>query len=267
LVEIGPFLEDIIPGLAVDNIRVSVKEISQGSLKEVMWAAIFIAFQKDLEQEVPPLVNEIFGTDIPHRYDTLVTVLFCLLLYYGADYLHRKATKLTETSRIKEQLDGLVEEVSQECHVSKDNIKHVLETRYTKTRINMLARAVIRVFTTSKNQNNSPMIIGDKRIEPRLIAEVPSNIKLLDDEFIATEEFSNVKINLHAQDMDRSRRGWAAVIPDVSPRRLRMDIYPPIRPEDIYTRPSIVGDILLLSRSIDGGRMEPYMFHLIRLRD
>jgi len=143
LIEIGPFLEEIIPGLAVDSIRVSVKEVYQGSLKEVLWAAIFIAFQKDLERDVPPLVNEIFDTDIPHRYDTLVTILFCLLLFYGADQIYQRVTKITEGSRIKAQLDGIVEEVSRECHVPAEKIKRTLEHRYAKNRFRLLTRSVI----------------------------------------------------------------------------------------------------------------------------
>jgi hypothetical protein len=56
LSEIGPFIEYIVPGLVVDAIHVSLKEVSQGNCS----AFIFLG-----------------------RYDTLITVLFCLLMYYG----------------------------------------------------------------------------------------------------------------------------------------------------------------------------------------
>jgi hypothetical protein len=230
LIELGPFLEDIIPGLLVDTVRVSVKEVSQGSLREVMWAALFISFQKDLELEVPPLVNELFGTHMSHKYDTVVTVLFYLLLFYGADQIYQRLTKSKSHSRIKAQFDGLVAEVSRECHVTEEKIKRTLEQRYTSTRFRLLAQSVVRVFTPSKRQNNATMIIGEKRIEPRLIEEIPGDIRLLEvDEPEETEQIENVKIELHAQDIDRAKRGWAAVLPDISPHRLRMEIYPPIK--------------------------------------
>jgi hypothetical protein len=186
---------------------------------------------------------------ISHKYDTLVTVLFCLFLFYGADQIYQRLTKSKSHSRIKVQFDGLVAEVSRECHVTEEKIKRTLEQRYTSTRFRLLAQSVVRVFTPSKRQNNATMIIGEKRIEPRLIEEIPSDIRLLEfDEPEETEQIENVKIELHAQDVDRAKRGWAAVLPDISPHRLRMEIYPPITPEDIYTKPEVQGDIILVSR-------------------
>jgi hypothetical protein len=79
------------------------------------------------------------------------------------------------------------------------------------------------------------------------------------------EPVENVRIELHAQDVDRAKAGWAAVIPEVSPNRLRMQIYPPLKPEDIYTKTEVIGDIILVSRQTESGNAEPYMFHLVRI--
>lgn len=77
----------------------------------------------------------------------------------------------------------------------------------------------------------------------------------------------DVDIELHAQDIDRSGGGWAAVIPQISTDRLRMKLYPSIRPEVIYTRTKIRGDVVVISRATEDGTMEVYLFHLVRLRD
>ena len=48
LLETGPILESLIPGLEISKITVSVEEISQRSpLNKIFWASIFITFQKD----------------------------------------------------------------------------------------------------------------------------------------------------------------------------------------------------------------------------
>jgi hypothetical protein len=83
LLDIGPVLEGFFPDLTVTT-RIYVREIAEGdSLKEVLWVALFVAFQGDLEKEMPPLVDHILGTHLSGRYNTVVTVLFCLLLFYG----------------------------------------------------------------------------------------------------------------------------------------------------------------------------------------
>ena len=97
---------------------------------------------------------------------------------------------------------------------------------------------------------------------------MPAEFELLDaEDSDATEQLEHVRIELHAQDIDRAKRGWAAIVPEISPNRLRMEIYPPLKPQDIYTKSQITGNIVLVSRRADNGEMEPYMFHLVRLRE
>lgn len=268
LLDIGPTLESLFPGLEV-NTKLYLKELSEGSLKEVIWAALFIAFQKDLEKEVPPFVDSLLGTEFAGKYDTLITVMFCLLLFYGADYIYRQVSKTPGNAVIKEKLDGVITDVSREFNLSETKVRDVLKERYDNPpRVKLLAKAVIRVFTPSKKQNNAEMTIGDWRIEPRLIAEVPSDAQILEAEDPdSTMPVENVRIELHAQDLDRAKVGWAAVIPELSENRLRMKIFPPIKPEDIYTKQEVYGDVVLVSRPVETGKMEPYMFHLVRLRE
>jgi hypothetical protein len=265
LLDIGPLLERLIPELEV-QVRVYVREVSQHSLREVLLTALFITYQKDLEKEVPDLVNKLFGADLSeHR--TITAILFMVLLYYGAEFVYKLVNKTTEHSRLRHELDGLAHEVAQKFNVTEDRVKQILEERYSsRPRINLLGKAALRVFAPSKRQNNSAMAIENRRIEPRIIEEVPSDARALEmDEPPDMEPVENVRIELHAQDVDRAKTGWAAIIPEVSPNRLRMQIYPPLKPEDIYTKTEVVGDVILVSRRNESGNMEPYMFHLVRV--
>jgi len=269
LLDIGSVLQGFFPELEV-NTRVYVQEIAEGtSLREVVLVAIFMAFQGDLEKEVPPLVDSLLGTHLSGKYNTVVTVLFLLLTFYGADFVFQRVNKMFAHSRIREQLDGLVTEVAKEFKTTEDKVRDVLSQRYNNsTRRKLLAKGAIRIFTPSKRQNNSALTIGDKRIEPILVSEIPSDAQILDAEETDTHApVENVKIELHAQDLDRAKAGWAGVIPELSQRRLRMELYPPIKPDDLYTKTSVRGDIILVSKRNRSGRIEPYMFHLVRTHD
>jgi hypothetical protein len=246
-----------------------VRKLSEGSFKEVVWAALLLSFQTDLEKEVPQFVDGILGTHLSGQHNAAVTVLFLLLLFYGVDFVYQRITKTVEGSHIRAELDKAVTEVAREFRVSEDHVKGILSTRYSKSpRIKLLARAAVRVFHPSKQQYNAGMLInGTHRIEPRLIAEVPSDAQLLDtDDEDTSAPLENVRIELHAQDMDRAKTGWAAVVPELSPNRLKMTLFPPLKPEDIYTQKEVTGDIVLVSRRGKNGKMEPHTFHLVRLR-
>jgi hypothetical protein len=242
--------------------------ISPSSLREVLFVALFATYQKDLEKEVPDVINKMFGMDVS-QHSAIASILFIVLLYYGAEFVRGLVNKAIGRSLLQDELNGIVAEVSKEFHIGEDRIKQVLADCYrTPSRIKLLGKAAIRVFAPSKRQNNAAIIVGDRRIEPRIVAEVPSDTRLLDaDEPPATEPLENVRIELHAQDLDRAKSGWAAVIPEISQTRLRMQIYPPIKTEDIYTKHDVLGDIILVSRRNEAGNMEPYMFYLVRVDD
>jgi hypothetical protein len=268
LKEIGPLLEVCMPGLTIESIQVSIKEISDGSLKEVVMAAIFLTFQKDLEVEVPNLIEHIFGTRVGYEYPTITSICFLLVLFYGADFVYQRINKAAIGSRIREQLDGLVTEVASECRLPETKIRKFLEDRYAKGHMRSLVRSTLRFFRPSKQQGNSAIRVGQRRIEPRVVAEFPGDAQMLEfEEPPPTRMIQDVEIELHAQDMDHTRQGWAAVIPSLSKRRVRLELYPPIRPIDIYTRQKVRGDVLVMYRHDAKGQLEPSVYHLVRLKD
>ncbi|NJO23198.1 MAG: hypothetical protein HC868_09935 [Sphingomonadales bacterium] len=112
------------------------------------------------------------------------------------------------------------------------------------------------------------MVGEDREIVPETIEEVPLASEITEskpeDE---TEPLMNVTIELHAQDMDRRKLGWAGIIPAISPDRLRMQIYPTIDPNEIYMKASLKGDVILVSRPQPDGSFKPYLFHLVKLHE
>lgn len=269
LKEIGPVLEICIPGIVVDKIDVSVHNISQNSpLSDGVIAAIFLTYQKDLEKEVPDVLDSLFSWKGGHEHPTIVTILFLVVLFYGADFAYKKVISAHKKSQIAIQLDGLISELAITCNTSEDKIRGFLEGRYGRGKGGSFIRACLRVFLPSKNHGNVAMRVERRRIEPKLIAEVPGAAQMLEfDEPPGTEPMQNVDIELHAQDKDRTKQGWAGVVPMVSKARLKMELYPPISPADIYTKEHIRGDIILVRKRKPNGDMEPSSFHLVRIHD
>jgi hypothetical protein len=101
-----------------------------------------------------------------------------------------------------------------------------------------------------------------------VVAEFPSDAQTHEAEpGPVSNPLENVDIYLHAQDVDHNKQGWAAVVPALSPRRIRMNLYPPIDPADIYTKQHVKGDLLVESRRNADGVSEPVRVHLIRIHE
>lgn len=266
--EIGPFLEGCVDGLRIERIEVSVEEVSEGSLKEIVWATIFLTFQEDLKKEVPPLIEQLTGYHVTEKYDTLVTVIFCLVLFYGTDFLYHQIRGALPAKKIKAQLDGLVHDTSVGLGVSEDKVRALLKEKYAKGKIARLVQAAHGFFAPSKHQQNGPVTIGSRTIDRETVAEVPGEIRLIPKGADSiSNTFGNTEIELHAQDVDRPKRGWAAVAPEVSKERLRLEIYPPVTPDQIYTRTRVRGDVIAVYKRQSDDTYKPVALHLIRLSD
>lgn len=266
--ESGQLLEACFDGLKVQSSSARIQSISQESpLRELFLVTLVVGFQEDLSTEVPQVLERLFGIETPDQYDTIVTVCTLIVLFYGADFLYRKYLKATAASSISKQLDHLISEVAQVSGRSEDSIRILLKERYKGRRLADLGRAAANFFRPSKKQRAAGVQIDSRIISADTVAEIPVELSDVAAKSEPTSEsLENVVIELHAQDVDFAKRGWAAVLPDVSPDRIRMKVFPPIKPEDIYNRGSIRGDIILILETV-GDEMRPVECHLIRLRD
>ena len=267
LMEAIPIIETLVPDLKVDKISISVGEITnQSPLRELFFASLVIAFQNDLSKEVPPLIKGVTGMSIPDSYNTIVTVVAMLVFFYGVDAAYRLLSKRLGTSRASRQMDGVVADLAASLGIPEDRIRKTLHERYTKGRRSRLMEAAVKAVSPSKSENNAPIVFGDRRLEREDVAEVPAVAQPLEDEADRSEPFENVEIELHDQDIDKTKQGWAGVPVGQTEARLRMELYPPITPEELWGKSRVRGDIIMVSRVKDG-KATPYMFHLVRLRD
>jgi hypothetical protein len=265
--DMAPLLEGVLPGLKIDKINVSVRSISQESpLREIILLGLIAQYQKDMERDVPVIIQHLTGMSVPAEYNALISLVLMVLVFYGIDFLFKQVHQGAFSKHIRSQFEELTKELSKTTGISEEKIGGILEGKYGKSRVRVIASSALRLFSPSKRNNNSPVVIDGRRIERDTIAEIPSDAQIDAanvPEIVKPHE--NVHIELHAQDMDRSKQGWAAVVPEIWNKRLRMEIYPPIKPEDIYTKKRLRGDIMLVSQKQPDGSYRPSMFHLMNI--
>lgn len=263
----GPLLEASFPGLKVEKINVSVRQISQESpLRELFIVGLIATFQKDLEKDVPKIIEHLTGTHIPEEYNSIVALIFCIVAFYGINFIYSQVNRGAFSKHIREMFEDCTKELSKETGLSEEKISGLLELKYGKSRLRVLAHSALSFFSPSKKNRNAPVLIDGRKIGSDVIAEIPSEAQIDSANVPETvKAFEDVQIELHAQDMDHSKQGWAAVVPKIGNKRLRMEIYPPIKPEDIYTKTRLRGDIMLVSRKKPDGTYQPSMFHLLNI--
>jgi hypothetical protein len=260
-------LEIFVPGLTIEKVDIRVEEISHGSLKELLLLGLFGVFQDELNQELPELVKEFMGVEMPENTHTLLTILVLVAIVYGADYVKSiviNGAKETLTSTWKK---NLIQDLADKTGRTYEETKRVLDEKYGKSsRINRLADASVKFFRPSKRQGNAQIDIGNRRIEPRFIEDTETDF--IYEEASNAEKSQNVegvKLQIHQMDLDREKSGWAAIPTGLHPKRLPMKLVDGVTAEQVWGNDEIIADIVLISKR-KGTDFVPSEIHVIRVR-
>ncbi|MCF8709239.1 hypothetical protein [Rhizorhapis sp. SPR117] len=264
LQEASRFLPSVVDGLEVQRIELKVREIAQESpLRELICASIFFGFQAQLEDEVPNLITDATGFVVPDRFDTVVTVLALILVFYGAGAIKDLVFGSGPDGAAEKQLKGLIEELAFETGKSPKNIKDALEKRYgDKVLWKRLASATSRFFMPSKRQENAPMEVNNHYFNQETIKDIPAEY-LVDHEADnhPARNFPNALLEIHAQDKDHSGRGWAAIVEGISDKRIRLKLMDEVSSSEIWGHDRVRGNITIVYDRI-GTEMVPKEVHL-----
>ena len=265
--EMARLLPSFIDGLQIEKLEIRVREVAQESpLREIFAIGLFMAFQKQLEAEVPHLITDATGMIIADRFDTVVTVLALIVVFYGAGALKDLVMGHGAAGAAQAQLDGLIAELSLDIGKPQEFIREKLAERYAeKTLWRRLANSTSRFFAPSKRQDSAPIEVNGRHFSQETVRDVPADY-LVEDASDAkpTRTFDNVLIELHAQDKDNAGRGWAAIIDGISAQRLRMKLMDEVTASDLWNRDHVRGDVTVIYERL-GVEMVPKEVHLHRV--
>lgn len=260
-------LSDLYPQLKTPKIRVKVSYLSnQSPLKETLAVGLFLAYQEDLEKEVPELVEALTGVQIPDSADTLVTVLVLAVALYLVHGSIERLLPGKSVKNLREELNNKINTVAEWLQMSPEAVRATLDQRYKKSS-RTLARKAQHFFSPAKIERGTE-IQSDSGygVGKGAIAEVPGAIDLAKADASKSYELTNVRVEIHRADRDTYKYGWRSVIHQVSDRKVRMELSPEIPPENLYGTTYLVGDVIVIEEQHEDGSYSPKTYHLIRVR-
>ncbi len=267
-------LTELFPGLSIEPKRVTVVRLTQESpLSELFAYATVLVFQEDLNKEVPQLIEHLTGVHISSDYDTIVTVLVALIAIYGIGKAFDALFPGKDKKAINHTQESLISKAAKLTGATAERIKDALTVLFRGRQHRGLVLAAQKTFAPTRGQPRSSIKgrSGAVLIEPDTIslaqaaAGLPYEGAPEDDSPLTSSELHrNVRIILHAMDKDRKRLGWAGHIPSISDDRMPMLLEKSQRPEAIFGKSEIHGDILLTREEDENGDMQPKEFLLLQ---
>jgi len=250
-----------------------VVNLSQESpLKELFAYALVLAYQEDLEKEVPQLFEQLTGIQVSDRYDTIITVLVALIAIHGIWKAFDALFPGKDKSPIEQTRATLLRRAAELTGVAAERILGALMVLFTGRQHRGLVLASQKVFAPTRAQPRASISSqGTVLIEPETVSQAQAAAGLPyegnpDEEAPKKDSqfYRNVRIILHAMDKDRKKTGWAGHIPSVSDERIPMHLEKTVKPEAIFGKNEITGDILLTREEDENGDMQPKEFLLIQ---
>ncbi|MGL1920480.1 MAG: hypothetical protein OCD03_05605 [Hyphomicrobiales bacterium] len=274
VLEASKLLEKLFPSLEIDRVKVKFKSVSINSpLEETLWLTLYANYQEDLEKDVPVLIEDITGVEIPDKYDTLITILVILIAVYSIKYISKKIFEKDDKQKspsieISGNYNKVLIESSEITGIDVKDVEKTLINSYSDKENLSLAKKSLELIAPAKKSGVGNLSGGGVEISEETIMSAPHDFEFeaLEVEE-ALEEIEDIELVIHANDMDSAKKGWGAHIPSISSRRIRMQISPEIRLSKIYGKRKINGRIILQSKVDKKGEMKPYLIHLLELNE
>lgn len=249
--EAAALMPSLIDGLRVNKSSLNVRMLSQESpLRELFIVALFIAFQDDLEAEVPPMLENLFDVTVSDDYDTIVTVAFLAIVFYGVGMAIDAAKKMVSASAPREKYHELAELLARQTGKTPDDVERIIRAHFEKpSAARRLMSQAKRVFLPSQRDRNAPIVVDRARVPSDVVREVPysQSVEKTSD-FDRYTPYSGIELEIHAMDRDKAMTGWAAVAPAISEKRLKVRVMDPVTPSDLWGKDRIIADVVAVSK-------------------
>lgn len=264
-------------GLVVEKTKVDFISASTNSpLREAFAVGILVTFQDELKIEVPKMIESITGYHVDAKYDTLVTVIFLVIVMYGMERAwewFKNSKKDGEKSPIPQPIYNnygtLIQAAGDLMDVPSSHLDRAIKQAIPAKQVKGLARAALDFIRPAKRERGAAIEGAGLSIDPAAIEAAPSPLDIALDESDeeAQAAYERREVIIHATDIDHNSSGWAGHIPGIWEKRLRMKLFPAISPIRLFGREKITADIIVVSKRNEAGEYVPYIFHVVAVYD
>lgn len=268
-------MERLVPGLSIDDRKILLQRIERSSLNEAFFVALFVAYQEDLEKQVPALIETATGIQVGDRFDSIVTVLFLIALYYGAQAIFGRGKKSAapKENPVPVSITGdyvtYVNIAADQLGTSPDKVQSAFEKAVGKARLATVQRAAIDLFRPAKRGGNGRILPRNAPpISSQTVADFPDAIALADlEDDVVPLHLPRATLHIRATDRDKIDKGWAGWIEsgEVRTKRLAIRLAPGLDPDKLAELHEPEVEAVLESRFKEDGTTKPVRIHVFRV--
>lgn len=230
-----------LTGSHVMDVDVRVSKLEVGSLREKLLIRLFFANEEELNKFVDEIRTKYIGEG-KVRNALLWAVIIALA---GTAFLSLvKLMAPNNTSHFEANNNTIINIGAGQTEITPERIQAIIDSSVTDKKT--LARSAVKILSPARNDENASLIIGSGNTQYTIPAEtikkVPTDVEFPVDTY--TRDHSDVDIEIRATDLDNPEN-WAAVIPGLVDRRVKLVLAPGVNPDDLKRLYSARADVTI----------------------
>jgi len=260
-------LQAMAGGGQLPKVALYVERLEEGSLIEDVAVTLFFGSKEKMERTLK-MWKEKLGVDLNTQPGMLRAILIALILvgaYKAADIALHVGDKPPAAASTVEIKDNIIINLGADTGISGTELVRMVDKIVTRKA--PLAKDAIKVIAPAK-KDPAAVIRFDNDLKltiPRtLIDAVPDEYEK--DDSTKVEIKKEAEIHLRAVDLDSVDKGWAAIVADVSSRRLRLELAPEINADDLFGKRVLYGDVEIISERDAHDRWQVKGYRLLRIQ-
>jgi len=269
------FLAELDPDFTLDKVTVRVDSLVTGSLGWDLLIEVYGEYQTQLEEKVVGNLEEMFGVDIPADYEGIATLGALAVTYVVARYAYdRVARSKGDNSSAAPTITGdnniVIQQISSIVGQDPQFIEKALERTLPPSKRKKLIPKVADFLRPSKKDKTAKIeMLNAPDIEAEALDEFPNDadLKSVDDSKVINVE--GATIDIRGTDRDNIKTGWGAVIlgDERFPKRLPMDLYPTVNPEDLALHLEVKANLVVECERRPDNSLKPKRIHLLSFEE
>lgn len=241
----------------IKDVQVLITSVEAGSYKENFFVRIIFGKGRKLEANLEKL-RKTLKLDEKMDSKKWLALSFLAVLAYGAWLFAPKDSPASIT--ITNSFNNIGREVNMTGDQVQALVAAVLEGKNEATK-----RAVVKLVNPEGQRHSGEITIDghdNLTIPQQALQHIPLKYEKPEADK-PDKKLKGVMLTVRAIDLDYPSKGWAAIIPDVSDRRLVLELAPTLKPEQIPLNKYIYADVTITYKKTARGEDLPakYILH------
>lgn len=245
-------LEEMMPGVKIEDINIYVSELSSGSLKEDLIVDLIFGGQEEYDNFRTALQKfrknglKDMTSDDKKAMRPLLGLLLAGMIGAGAMYIAK--SKQEPTTQIEAYNNTIINFGAGEFDIKGDEFKAIIEASIGNKK--KLVKDVVKIIKPAKLDPDASLEIdGNKSltISPKVITSIPVEYEEPKPRE-KSKEYSNVDLFIFASDRDKNTQGWAGIIPTIVDNRTKVTLDTTLDPKKLHGKLKFKADVTVYSR-------------------